>query len=227
MRAGLTEARFPFLARLGEAGRRELGAFSASRVVAAKRLLARGDRVEGAYLVVGGSLRVYTISAEGREATLYHVEPGQTCILALSATFQEEPYPAWVSSGPRGASFVCVPSGVFRRLLGVEPAFREFVFSALSGRVFELMSAIEETRSAQMEQRLSRHLLRRAEVDGAVRATQAGIAAELGTAREVVFRALRSLAARGLVETGRKRVAVIDREGLGAVADGRSSTIVE
>jgi DNA-binding GntR family transcriptional regulator len=56
--------------------------------------------------------------------------------------------------------------------------------------------------------------LRHASASGSARVSQVGIAAELGTAREVVFRALSSLAARGLIETARLRVTVLDHPGL-------------
>lgn len=48
---------------------------------------------------------------------------------------------------------------------------------------------------------------------GVVGASQQSIAAELGTAREVVFRALRSLAQQGLVQTGRFARAAAGRVG--------------
>jgi CRP/FNR family transcriptional regulator, anaerobic regulatory protein len=224
MRAGLREAQFPFLARLTKVGRQELGALATASVPPAKRLLQRGDRANGAYLVVAGALRVYYIAGDGREATLYRVEPGGTCVLALSSTFNDEPYPAWVDAGPGGGEFVRVPSDVFHRLLEAESAFRSFVFGAISGRLFELMRTLEETGSLQVEQRVARYLLRQHvhEPDGHVRVSQIGIASELGTAREVVFRALRSLAARKLIETGRMRIRILDIDGLARVS-GRSA----
>jgi len=218
MRAGLTETRFPFLAGLTPGARRELGALAATQVGARKHLLRRGDAAGGAYLVVDGSLRVYYVTAEGREATLYHVEPGGTCVLALTSTFNDAPFPAWVDAGPAGGTFVRVPGNVLRRLLDSEGAFRQFVFGALAGRVFELMCTLEEAGSAAIEQRVARYLLRRRAPDGSVRVSQIGIASELGTAREVVFRALRSLSRRKLVRTGRMRVHVLDAPGLGRAA---------
>jgi CRP/FNR family transcriptional regulator len=176
--------------------------------------------VDGAFFVTGGSLRVYYVSEAGREATLYHVEPGGTCILALTATFHHEPYPAWVEAGPRGAEYVRVLGPVLRRLFDGEPAFRDFIFGVLSSRVFELMCTLEEAGTALLEQRLAGWLVRHVDTDGAVRATQAAMASELGTAREVVFRALRALAGRGLVRTGRMRITVLDLAGLRRAATG-------
>lgn len=215
----ITESQFPFHARMSTAGRAELAGLVATRVRPRQQLLARGAAVEGVYLLVGGSLRVYYLSSQGREATLYHVEPGGTCILALTSAFNREPYPAWVEAGPAGGAFVRVPNATFRRLFDSEPEFRSFIFGVLSRRVFELMQALEETGSAQIEQRVARFLERRMDQDRTVRASQSAIASELGTAREVVFRALRSLSERGLVETGRVRIRVVDPDRLRRVAD--------
>jgi CRP/FNR family transcriptional regulator len=170
-------------------------------------------------LVVTGALRVYYVSAKGKEATLYQVEPGGTCILALTAAFNDEPYPAWVQAGREGATFVRIPNRVFRDFFDRHRAFREFVFSVLSSRILELMRALEEQGSASLEQRLARYLLRRANADGAVRMSQSGIAAELGTAREVVFRALRALSQRGLIRTSRMQVSIRDAVRLTRLAD--------
>jgi CRP/FNR family transcriptional regulator, anaerobic regulatory protein len=214
----LSTTHFPFLARLTPEGRSELETLRPATVSAAKPLLRRGDRADGAYFVTKGALRVYYVTEEGREATLYRVEPGGTCVLALTAALADEPYPAWVDAGHVGASVVRVPQAVFTAALHREPALREFVFSALSGRVFELMRTLEEAGSASVAQRVARYLLRHADPEGVVRASQAGIAAELGSAREVVFRSLRALSDQGLVETGRARVRILDRAGLGVIA---------
>ena len=218
MSAGLTESTFPFVSRLGASARRDLGALSPSHAQAKQALLRRGDQVDGAYFVSAGSLRVYYLTPEGREATLYHVEPGSACILSVTAALRAEPYPAWVDAGPKGSSQLRVPSEALRRLLAEEAAFRDFVFGALSGRVFDLMRALEEAGSARIVERVARYLIRHVTAEGAVRMTQLGIASELGTAREVVFRALRSLSQLGLVKTGRMRVEVIDLKALRAFA---------
>jgi CRP/FNR family transcriptional regulator, anaerobic regulatory protein len=218
MAAGVSEAHFAFFEQLSDTGRRELLSHPVQRIEGSKLLLSRGDPVDGAYLVVGGAIRIFYLTAEGREATLYRVEPGGTCILALTATFNREPYPAWVESAPQGVSLVRVPSPGFRRLFDGEVAFRDFIFGVLSSRVFELMQVLEEAGTARIEQRLAKFLLREAGADSTVVASQARIASEIGTAREVVFRALRSLASRGLVKTGRVRVSIVDPDGLRSVA---------
>jgi CRP/FNR family transcriptional regulator len=220
MRAELTEALFPFLSGLAGESRRELGSLKAMRAKANKNLLRRGDVADGAFLIVGGSLRVYYVANQGHEATLYTVEPGGTCILALTSTVKGEPFPAWVDSGPEGGEYVVVPRRLVSKLLDEERTFRDFAFASLSTRIFDLMRTLEEVGSDQVEQRVARYLIKHQGPDASVRLSQARIAAELGTAREVVFRALRSIAARTIIETGRLRIRIVDEVALQRVADG-------
>lgn len=218
MRAPLARL-FPFAAELSDVGGRELAALVPREAPPLAALLRRGDAAGGAYLVLRGELRVYYVTPRGREATLYRVEPGGTCVLALGATLDDSPYPAWVDAGARGATFVRIPSARFHALLDRERAFRGFVLRAMSGRLFELMTALEELGSVEVEQRVARYLTRRAAgPTRAVSITQAALAADLGTAREVISRTLRALAARGLVGTSRGRVRVTDPAGLARVA---------
>jgi CRP/FNR family transcriptional regulator len=60
------------------------------------KVIYRGDEVAGVYLVEAGALRIYYVSSEGREGTLYWVDPGQSCIIALNCLFVRLSYPAWV-----------------------------------------------------------------------------------------------------------------------------------
>ena len=209
---------FPFFGDLSDRGRAELGAVPTTRAAPNQELLRPGDPAHGAYLVVEGALRVYYVTDEGREATLYRIEPGGTCVLALSSTLRERPYPAWVQADPRGSAFARVPPEAFHRLLDTEPAFRSFVMGALSDRIFELMSTLEQLATSTVVQRVAAYLVQRAGAKTEVAATQVSIAAELGTAREVVFRALRTLASRGLVTTSRGRVHIVDGRGLADTA---------
>ncbi len=207
---------FPSLADLGEESRRLL-AGAATRLACAggTPLIARGDLVTGAYLVEKGALRVYYVSADGREGTLYWVEPGQSCILALNSLFSRLAYPAWVES-EGDTEVTVVPGDVYRRLFALEPTIQSFTFEVLSGRLFELMAMIEETASQGLEARLAAFLLRRAKGGREVAITQDQIARHLATSREVVSRLLRGFVARRLVATTHRRITLLDPAGLAA-----------
>ncbi len=210
---------FPTLVELS-ADSRSLLATSAKHVTCdgGTPLVARGDLVTGVYLVEKGALRVYYVSAEGREGTLYWVEPGQSCILALNCMFSRLAYPAWVES--EGATEVTiVPGDVYRRLFATEPAVQSFTFDVLSGRLFELMALIEETASQGLEARVAAFLIRRAKGGLVIAVTQDQIARHLATSREVVSRVLRGLVARHLIATTQGRITIVDSPGLRGLAE--------
>src|SRR3982751_520300 len=85
--------------RLGAQGKALL-----TRSMVRKRLspsaivLHKGQPISGAYVVLAGRLRVFTVAPNGTEATLYFIDPGETCVLALNCLFNDLLYPAWVQS---------------------------------------------------------------------------------------------------------------------------------
>ncbi len=212
------QAYFPSSPRwLRAAGARSKSSLRRISCKGGTQLVVRGDEVAGAYLVEEGALRVYYTSEEGREGTLYWVEPGQSCILALNCTFSRLAYPAWVESdGP--TRFSVVPGDVYRTLFASDPAVQRFTFEALSGRLFELMALIEETASQGLEARVAAFLLRRAKGEERVALTQEQLARHLSTSREVVSRVLRGLSALGLVSSGHGQIVILDSEGLRRIA---------
>jgi CRP/FNR family transcriptional regulator len=172
-------------------------------------ILVKGQRVSGAYVVITGQLRVFTLSPDGQEATLYVINPDETCVLALNCIFNDLLYPAWVEAGSE-ARVAVIPGTVFRALFDTEPSVRNMTVQAFSTVVFRLMSELEGIHSDKLEGRLCNFLLLRASTGGVVQMTQQEIASHLGTTREVIARALGQLASAGLVETGRNRIAIHD-----------------
>jgi CRP/FNR family transcriptional regulator len=83
--------------------------------------------------------------------------------------------------------------------------------------VLHLVSLVEDLSLRTVEARLARLLLERAERRTLERrhwATQAEMAARLGTVLHVVNRALQELAREGLIELDRHQIRILDAEGL-------------
>jgi CRP/FNR family transcriptional regulator len=137
----------------------------------------------------------------------------------MNCAFNDLRYPAWVENEEVPTRLAVIPSAVYRKLHELDPAVRKFTFDVLSSRIFDLMSSIEEMASLDVEQRLASFLTRRCNEHGVVTASHAKIAANLGTAREVVTRHLRQLESRGLLKTSRGEIHVFDPVALAARAD--------
>lgn len=176
-------------------------------------ILQPGQSISGAYFVVHGRLRVYAIAPDGTEATLYFINPGETCVFALNSLFNDLRYPAWVQA-EAGTTVALIPGTVFRELFRKEPSIQDVTVRALSTLVFRLMEELEEVHAYKLDQRLANLLLTHASAAGELPMTQQQMAAHLGTTREVVARLLREFVAQGYVETGRGVTRVKDADGL-------------
>ena len=210
---------FPFLSELSFDGRSRL--LAAARQVTLppySKVIERGDEVAGVYLVEAGALRIYYISSEGREGTLYWVDPGQSCIIALNCLFARLPYPAWVETDRAETELAIISGDVYRELYPVEPFFQHFTFATLSTRLFELMTLLQESASFGLEQRVAAFILRRSQNDQVLEITHEHVANHLGSSREVVSRVLRNLARSGAIRLSPGTVAIVDADKLrGAV----------
>lgn len=203
----------PF-ASLGE-GSRALLAQGQNRMTArrAEAVVHKGQPVSGAYVVLEGRLRVFTMSPNGAEATLYLIEPGETCVLALNCVFNDLLYPAWVQAEEPSA--VCViPGAVYRRLFETDNAIREFTVRNLSTLVYRLMTELEQVHGSRHKQRLAHFIVHHASSEGVLHMTQQQVAGHLGTTREVVARLMQELVAQGLVRTARGQIRIADLFGL-------------
>ena len=91
------------------------------------------------------------------------------------------------------------------------------LFGDAKERVADILGTLQAAVFHRVDARLARHLLTREEATLAV--THRDLAAELGTAREVVSRHLAAFERRGLVRLGRGTVEIVDRAGLRRLAD--------
>ncbi len=171
--------------------------------------LHKGQPVSGAYVVLSGRLRVFSLSPNGTEATLYFIDPGETCVLALNCLFNDLLYPAWVQA-ETASQVALIPGAVYRKLFERETSIQNLTVHTLSTLVFRLMSELELVHSSHHKQRLANFILIQSASDGVLRMTQQQLAQHLGTTREVVARLLQEFVAKGLVSTRRGAIAIRD-----------------
>lgn len=164
-------------------------------------------------MLMAGQIRVEIINDQGREIVLYRVEPGQGCFLTTSCLLSHDHYPA-TGIVEADASALMLSQPVFEDALATSGDFRRFVFSGLGGRLAQLVQRIESVALTPLEQRLARILLDLADGSGEVRWTHQELAAELGSAREVISRGLTRFVTRGWVDVARGHIRLLDTTAL-------------
>ena len=156
-------------------------------------------------LVVEGSVRIYQLDADGNEIVLYRLGPGSICILTTLALLAEQNYSAFAIT-ETAVQAVGLPASTFHEWMARSAPFRGFVFQSQAARLGDLMQVIQNVAFASIDSRLAARLLALAADGHELSITHQQLAAEIGTAREVVSRHLKAFEKRGWVSLGRGRV---------------------
>ncbi len=171
-------------------------------------------------LIVSGSIRVQRVTESGREIVLYRVTANETCILTIASLLATESYAAEAITETEVVAYV-LRSGPFKDLMNQSSSFRALVFEGYSRRITSLMSKIEELICTRIDVRLAERLLELMDANHRITTTQQSLAADLGTAREVVGRALNSFERSGWVNLSRGAIVINNASALSALIGGR------
>lgn len=173
-------------------------------------IMNEGSICKGMIFVISGSIRVYKLSEEGKEVTLYRIGMGETCILTISCILGSSNYQA-IAQVEEDANVLFIPENMFKEIFAKSHIVQKFIFDTLSLRLEEVMYIVEEIAFQRKDKRIANFLLDRFEqsTDGIIRITHEEIASELGTAREVVSRLLKDFEYKGAVSLSRGKIKII------------------
>lgn len=186
------------------------------RLAAGMRVFEAGSHCEGLPLVLSGTIRLQMTACSGQEITMYRIAEGDVCPLSLSALIKGDGYRA-EAIVEDAAEVVILPFGLFDDLMASSPAFRRQILGFFSSRLDALMVLVEQVAFRRMDQRLGAWLRDNA-AQSPVQITHQALAAELGTAREVVSRLLKAFERAGHVTLNRGEIVIL-RPPLNDVAD--------
>jgi len=188
------------------------------QVPAGTVLFSEGSPCSGFPMLLGGGVRVARGSPGGRSLALYHVGPGELCVVSTACLFGELPMSAHGVADADTELLHLSPAG-FGRWVAHEP-FRRFVFGVFADRLAELMALAEAVAFQRLDQRLAAALLGHG---ASLHTTHQALADQLGTVREMVTRLLKRFEGAGWVALARERIDVLDGRSLRALADGSGS----
>ncbi len=172
-----------------------------------------GDYCPQFALVGSGDIRVFKISDSGRQITLYHLRDGETCLVNMLCGFLNQPSPASAQAETEVEALL-IPSSTFRTWVKTTDMVRDHVFERMSSRILEVMMLVEEVAFRRMDRRIAAFLLQRSQGSAGshpvITTTHEELAAELGSAREVVSRVLKDFERLGAIGIGRGRIEILN-----------------
>jgi len=174
-----------------------------------------GSECTGVIIIKSGCLRLYILSEEGKEITLYRLYPGDICMLSASCVLDAITFDVLVDA--EEDSECCVIGGcAFADISGRVPSVKIFALETAVSRFSDVMWVMQQILFMSMDKRLAIFLLDEISKTGSdtVKLTHEQIARYMGSAREVVTRMLKYFVSEGIVEVSRKGVSVLDKQKL-------------
>ena len=208
----------PFWEKLPQADKEEICRHSVSLTFAKGAHVHDGGDCSGVIFVRSGCLRLYMMSDEGKEITLYRLHTGDMCMLSASCVLQSITFDVFVDAEEDSACYV-IRGPVFAAVSQRNPDMRIFALETAVSRFSDVMWVMQQILFMSMDKRLAVFLLDEAARLGtdSIALTQEQIAKYIGSAREVISRMLKHFAADGLVEVTRKGVKILDKKRLRAL----------
>ncbi len=211
-----------FTARLSDTERDALFELGHTRKYARNaRVFHEGDRSNFVVVIVDGRIKIVTNSADGGESLL-SVRGAGSLVGELAALDDVPRLASAVVLEPLTA--LVLTAEEFRDFLARHPRAALELARTLIERLRESDRRRAEFGSYDVTRRLAALLLELSTRESSrggtagIRLSQAELAGMIGASRESVARALTALRGRGLVETARRAITVVDPEGLRSLA---------
>jgi len=180
-----------------------------------------GEKKEKLFVLHTGRVKIYRLSADGREQVIRLVGPGQFMgELALFSKRASSDFAVAMEN-----STMCMIEGAaLKELMASHPSIGLKVMEELSSRLENSESLIEEITLHPVERRLANFLL--AESAGkdelTLMMTKGDLASQLGMTQETLSRKLALFQeSRVVVLKGQRGIIIVDREALEGIAESR------
>jgi len=182
----------------------------------------KGENIHGGGLdctgiigVVSGRLRVYLLSEEGKEVTLFRLLENDICVLSASCIIKNIEFDVYVDAEV-DTEIILINSGIYETLGRKNPFADAYIQEMVSMRFSEAMWVMSQVLFMKMDKRLAIFLLEQSNIEESesITLTHQDIADHISTAREVVSRMLKYFANEGLVKVSRKGIEILNREKL-------------
>lgn len=184
------------------------------------QILHQGDPGDSLFIVVAGRVRIYTLSPEGHELSVWICDEGD--FFGEMALLSGEPRSA-SAEAMQATQVLVLQRQAFRDYLLSNPAAAIHTIEVLSKRLRSTTEDAEGLMSLSVTQRIARKLLQLMDRYGVpdeqgvlidLNLSQEAMATLVGTTRESANRALSALRDQGFVQVGRDGIRVIDPEKL-------------
>lgn len=206
---------FPFWSALSQEDRAYLCRFSTAVTFLKGATIHDASVCTGVILIKTGCLRVYMLSEEGKELTLYRLFPGEMCMLSASCVTDSITFDIFVDAEENSECYI-LGGMAFAQVAKRNKDMKIFALEATVSRFSDVMWVMQQVLFMSLDKRLAIFLLDEVSKTGGdtIKLTHEQIAKYMGSAREVVSRMLKYFSSEGIVQVSRGGIRILDRQRL-------------
>ncbi len=211
---------FPVWERLTPQQQAALSGSMFSRRVRRGDVIHQGDAdCTGLLLVKSGQLRVFMLSEDGREISLYRLFERDLCLFSASCMMRSIQFDITIQA-EKDAELWVIPAETYRQVMEESAPLSNFTNEVMAARFSDVMWLIEQVLWKSFDRRLAAFLLEESAIEGTrtLKITHELIGNHMGNPREVVTRMLRYFQGEGLVRLSRGTVEIVDENALRRLA---------
>lgn len=187
-----------------------------------RTIFAEGEPGTGFYVVTSGRIKIFKLSAEGKEQILHIFGPGEP--FGEVPVFEGRQFPAHAVALEK-SECLYFPRASFLKLIKKNPSLALSMLGMLSRRLRRFTVLVDNLSLKEVPGRLAAHLLYLSDLkEGAenleLDISKGQLAALLGTIPETLSRILGKMVKQGLIESQGPKLRLLNRQGLADLADG-------
>ncbi len=181
-----------------------------------ENIFTEGSKSIGFYIILKGRVKVFKLSAEGKEQILHIV--GAKELLGAVSAFAGNPYPAFADAMEKTRALF-LPQKDFLALIKKEPSVVMNMMANLAMRLQHFTRMIDDLSLKEVPGRLAAYLLYLCEQTGCsdsveIDISKGQLASLLGTIPETLSRILRKLSDNGVLEVRGRKIRLMNKKAL-------------
>jgi CRP/FNR family transcriptional regulator len=187
-------------------------------------IASRNEKVRGFFLVLSGLVKLYKVSVEGKEQTIYLFGPGEPFCLCSFVSGGRFPADA---AALEPSLILRLEADAFEKLTREKPNVLLAMLTVMSRRLKEAMDMIESLSLKEIPARIAAFMLHEAaRQDGhgqgvvKLEISQRELSKIIGVTPEALSRALKRMRESGYIETRGREISLVDAKGLAECAEG-------
>jgi len=200
---------FPFMENIKKENLEHL--IKSSKIVSfdiGQKMVSDNNKCLAIPFLLSGRIRVFKISKEGKEITLYKINKGQMCVLSAICTLGEANYDVIVQFEEK-SEVLLIPRSEFIYLNDNCKQLRTYVNKNVTALLLNTMQKVGSVAFDDIEERLYQYLREHTKENSIIKTTHQKIAMELGSAREVISRKLKQFEKEGLIQLKRGEIKIL------------------